>query len=86
MLSKESKKKLDEMKRQLIVEDKLNKRLLNTNLDYAYLELLLKKIDADPNLQIDIKLANGDRMTISTKSKANQGAFDYNGIPMPNEL
>lgn len=78
MLSKELKKQIKEATEKLIWEDKKRKELLNTNIDYNYLQTLIDRVNSNPDLLITIRFKSGDTMEL--RSQYEEYNTDYNQI------
>lgn len=64
--------------KQLKIEDKQRKRLINTDLDYSYLQWMLDKAEENPDLMIRVTLKDGKKIEmLSKKKKNNTSIFDY---------
>lgn len=86
-LSKDIKDKIKKYTDELIFEEKKKQELLNTNIDYGYIQKLLNMCNDNPDLVITIHFKSGDRMTLQTKYKDNNyPSMDYDGEPAINEL
>ena len=70
-ISKEIKDKIKKYTDELIFEEKKKQELLNTNIDYNFLQLLIKKCNDNPDLVITIHFKSGDKMVLQTKYKDN---------------
>lgn len=69
MISKEIKNKIKEYEKQLLIEERQKQRLLQKDLDYAYLEMLLKKCENNKDLIIEIDTADHAHIVIKTDRK-----------------
>lgn len=58
--------KVSEYRKALIEEEKQQKRLASKNLDYAYLEQIVKRCENNKDLVIEITLADGTYLKIKT--------------------
>lgn len=47
-------------------EEKMKQRLLDKNMDYAYLEVLIQKLNTNPKLNIFIHTKDGSQISINT--------------------
>lgn len=56
-------------------KDKLKQRLLDKEMDYAYLEELVQKMNENPKLRIVITLTDGTKIDLNTTPKYNP--LDY---------
>lgn len=64
--------------KQLKIEDKQRKRLINTDLDYSYLQWMLDKAEENPDLMIRVTLKDGKKIEMLSKKKKNATSiFDY---------
>lgn len=64
--------------KQLKIEDKQRKRLINTDLDYSYLQWMLDKAEENPDLMIRVTLKDGKKIEmLSRKKKNSTSIFDY---------
>lgn len=52
-------------------EDMKKARLLNKDMDYAFLEELIQKINENPLLRVKITLNDGTVLDVNTKPKSN---------------
>ena len=88
LLSKEIKNKIKKYTDALIFEEKKKQELLNTNIDYNFLQTLINKCNENPDLAITIYFKSGDRMTLQTKHRETNYLADssYDGEPSINEL
>ena len=60
------------------IEDKQIKRLINTDLDYSYLQWMLDKAEENPDLMIRVTLKDGKKIEMLSKKKKNATSiFDY---------
>ena len=86
-LSREIKNKIKKATEEIIYEEKKKQELLNTEIDYNFLQLLINKTNANPDLVIDIAFKSGDKMRLFTQYKNTSPAYDdYDGEPADNEL
>lgn len=87
-LSKDIKDKIKKYTDELIFEEKKKKELLNTNIDYNFLQTLINKCYENPDLAITIYFKSGDRMTLQTKHRETNylAESSYDGEPSVNEL
>ena len=87
-LSKDIKDKIKKYTDELIFEEKKKQELLNTNIDYNFLQTLINKCYENPDLAITIYFKSGDRMTLQTKHREMNYLADssYDGEPSVNEL
>lgn len=86
-LSREIKNKIKKATEEIIYEEKKKQELLNTEIDYNFLQLLINKTNANPDLVIDITFKSGDKMRLFTQYKNNSPTYDdYDGEPAVNEL
>lgn len=87
MLSKEIKNRIKKATEEIIYEEKKKKEFLNTKIDYNFLQLLINKTNANPDLVIDITFKSGDKMRLYTQYKQSSIQYDdYDGEPATNEL
>lgn len=88
LLNKEIKNKIKKYTDELIFEEKKKQELLNTNIDYNFLQDLINKCSDNPDLVITIYFKSGDRMTLQTKHRETNYLADssYDGEPSINEL
>ena len=88
LLNKDIKNKIKKYTDELIFEEKKKRELLNTNIDYGYIQKLLNMCNENPDLAITIYFKSGDRMTLQTKHReTNYLAYSsYDGEPSINEL
>ena len=87
-LNKEIKNKIKKYTDELLYEEKKKQELLNTNIDYNFLQTLINKCNENPDLAITIYFKSGDRMTLQTKHRETNYLADssYDGEPSVNEL
>lgn len=82
-MNKELRLKIKEVTEKLIEEDRQKQKLLNSKLDYEFLQKLIDKSYENPDLLITIYLKSGDKITITQKYQApEQTGFDGT----PNEI
>ena len=88
LLNKDIKNKIKKYTAELIFEEKKKRELLNTNIDYNFLQTLINKCNDNPDLAITIYFKSGDRMTLQTKHRETNYLADssYDGEPSINEL
>ena len=88
LVNKEIKSKIRKYTDELIFEEKKKQELLNTNIDYNFLQTLINKCNENPDLAITIYFKSGDRMTLQTKHRETNYLADssYDGEPSVNEL
>ena len=88
LLNKDIKNKIKKYTDELLFEEKKKKELLNTNIDYNFLQTLINKCNDNPDLAITIYFKSGDRMVLQTKHKETNYSADssYDGEPSVNEL
>ena len=87
-LSKDIKDKIKKYKAELLWEERKRQELLNTNIDYNFLQTLINKCYENPDLAITIYFKSGDRMTLQTKHRETNylAESSYDGEPSVNEL
>ena len=68
-LSKDIKDKIKKYTDELLFDEKKKKELLNTNIDYGYIQKLLNMCNENPDLAVTIYFKSGDRMTLQTKHR-----------------
>lgn len=88
LVNKEIKNKIRKYTDELIFEEKKKRELLNTNIDYNFLQTLINKCNENPDLAITIYFKSGDRMTLQTKHRETNylAESSYDGEPSINEL
>ena len=88
ILNKEIKNKIKKYTEELVFEEKKKQELLNTNIDYNFLQTLINKCNDNADLAITIYFKSGDRMTLQTKHRETNYLTDssYDGEPSINEL
>ena len=88
LLNKDIKNKIKKYTDEIIFEEKKKRELLNTNIDYNFLQTLINKCNENPDLAITIYFKSGDRMTLQTKHRETNYLADssYDGEPSVNEL
>lgn len=69
MTNKEINQKVAEFKKRLQVEEAQRRKLVDRNLDYAYLEELIKRCDNNRDLIIEVTLKDGTFLKIKTDRK-----------------
>lgn len=86
-MNKEIKDKIKKYTDELIWEEKKKQELLNTNIDYGYIQKLLNMCNDNPDLVVTIYFKSGDKLVLQTKYKENNysGAV-YDGEPSINEM
>lgn len=87
-VSKDIKNKIKKYTDELLYEEKKKQELLNTNIDYNFLQTLINKCNENPDLAITIYFKSGDRMVLQTKHKETDYLADssYDGEPSINEM
>lgn len=65
-MNKELREKIKAYKKALLEEEKQYKRLVNKDLDYQYLEELVKRCELNKELIIEVRLTDGTMLTIKT--------------------
>ena len=86
-MNKEIKDKIKKYTDELIWEEKKKQELLNKEIDYNFLQTLIKKCNDNPDLVITIHFKSGDKMMLQTKYKENNySGSTYDGEPSINEL
>lgn len=88
LVNKEIKNKIKKYTDELIFEEKKKQELLNTNIDYNFLQTLINKCNENQDLAITIYFKSGDRMVLQTKHRETNYLADssYDGEPSVNEL
>ena len=76
-IDKETRQKIKEEKRRLVWEAKKRKELLNTNIDYNFLQTLIDRCANNSDLEIEIFFKSGDRMKLRQKQR--QTNYNYQG-------
>lgn len=86
-LSKDIKDKIKKYTDELIFEEKKKQELLNTNIDYGYIQKLLNMCSDNPDLVITIHFKSGDKLVLQTKYKeSSYNGAAYDGEPSINEM
>ena len=85
-LSKEVKNKIKQETEKILWEEKKKQELLNTNIDYNFLQTLINKTNENPDLVITIYFKSGDKMILQSQFKEDRAVDYYNGSPSINEL
>lgn len=87
-ISRDIKDKIKKYTDELLYEEKKKKELLNTNIDYNFLQTLINKCYENPDLAITIYFKSGDRMVLQTKHRETNylAESSYDGEPSVNEL
>lgn len=88
LLNKEIKNKIKKYTDELLYEEKKKQELLNTNIDYNFLQTLINKCYENPDLAITIYFKSGDRMVLQTKHKETDYSLgaSYDGEPSIMEI
>ena len=88
LLNKEIKNKIKKYTDELLFEEKKKKELLNTKIEYGYIQKLLNRCNENQSLAITIYFKSGDRMVLQTKHRETNYLADssYDGEPAINEL
>lgn len=85
-LSKEVKNRIKQETEKILWEEKKKQELLNTNIDYNFLQSLINKTNENPDLVITIYFKSGDKMILQSQFKDDRTTDYYNGSPSINEL
>ena len=87
-ISREIKNKIKKYTDELLFDEKKKKELLNTNIDYGYIQKLLNMCNENPDLAITIYFKSGDRMVLQTKHKETNYLLNasYDGEPSIMEI
>lgn len=87
-MDKEIRNKVRKYKAELLWEERKRQELLNTNIDYNFLQTLINKCNENPDLAITLYFKSGDKMVLQTKHKETNYLTDssYDGEPSINEL
>lgn len=85
-LSKEIKNRIKQETEKILWEEKKKQELLNTNIDYNFLQTLINKTNENPDLVITIYFKSGDKMILQSQFKEDRAIDYYNGSPSINEL
>lgn len=85
-LSKEIKSRIKQETEKILWEEKKKQELLNTNIDYNFLQTLINKTNENPDLVITIYFKSGDKMILQSQFKEDRTIDYYNGSPSINEL
>lgn len=85
-LSKEVKNRIKQETEKILWEEKKKQELLNTNIDYNFLQSLINKTNENPDLVITIYFKSGDKMILQSKFKEDKTIDYYNGNPSINEM
>lgn len=85
-LSKEIKSRIKQETEKILWEEKKKQELLNTNIDYNFLQTLINKTNENPDLVITIYFKSGDKMILQSQFKEDRAIDYYNGSPSINEL
>ena len=85
-LSKEIKNRIKQETEKILGEEKKKQELLNTNIDYNFLQTLINKTNENPDLVITIYFKSGDKMILQSQFKEDRTIDYYNGSPSINEL
>lgn len=65
-LSKENRSILIELEKELLLKQEQEKNLINHNTDFAMLEEFVQQCNNNPNLVINVTLADGTKLEIKT--------------------
>ena len=85
-LNKEIKSRIKQETEKILWEEKKKQELLNTNIDYNFLQTLINKTNENPDLVITIYFKSGDKMILQSQFKEDRAIDYYNGSPSINEL
>lgn len=85
-LNKEVKNRIKQETEKILWEEKKRQELLNTNIDYNFLQTLINKTNENPDLVITIYFKSGDKMILQSQFKEDRAIDYYNGSPSINEL
>lgn len=85
-LNKEIKNRIKQETEKILWEEKKKQELLNTNIDYNFLQTLINKTNENPDLVITIYFKSGDKMILQSQFKEDRTIDYYNGSPSINEL
>ena len=85
-LSKEIKNRIKQETEKILWAEKKKQELLNTNIDYNFLQTLINKTNENPDLVITIYFKSGDKMILQSQFKEDRTIDYYNGSPSINEL
>lgn len=86
-MPKEIKDKIKKYTDELLWQEKKKQELLNKEIDYNFLQTLIKKCNDNPDLVITIHFKSGDKMVLQTKYKENNySGSAYDGEPSINEM
>lgn len=85
-LNKEVKNRIKQETEKILWEEKKKQELLNTNIDYNFLQTLINKTNENPDLVITIYFKSGDKMILQSQFKEDRTIDYYNGSPSINEL
>lgn len=85
-LSKEIKNRIKQETEKILWEEKKKQELLNTNIDYNFLQTLINKTNENQDLVITIYFKSGDKMILQSQFKEDRAIDYYNGSPSINEL
>lgn len=66
--------------REIKADEKLRKRLLLKSLDYDYLTKIIGKVSDNPDVRIDIQLADGTKLTVRADHYTQKNIPDYQRI------
>lgn len=85
-MDKEIRKKIKEVQKQVIAEEKAKKRFLDTKLDYNYLQYMINQVDADDNLVVEVILNDGTQIKISKKKVKDNSISVFNDVIAPEDV
>lgn len=87
MLDRETRQAIKEAEKRIRWEAKKRKELVNTEIDYNFLQSLMDKSNNNPDLVITIYFKSGDRMVLQQKYKSDDNTYnDFNGNPTAEEI
>lgn len=85
-MDKELKEKIKKATEEIIAEEKLKKKFIRDNLDGNYLQYMINRCDANPNLVIELEMKEGTKITIYTKKEVQNGVAVFNDIISPEDV
>lgn len=66
MLNKEIRKQVKEFQKKLLEQEAQKEMVLSHNMDWAFLEEMVKKINENPFLKIEVVLKDGTKLNLQT--------------------
>ena len=86
IMNKELKKKINQAAQDIINEEKKKRELVNRNLDYDFLQVLINRCNDNPGLLMKITLRDGTVIQMATQKHDDTYTFGYDGEPSMDEM